>query len=120
MHPAFLPRDILPRLPEPGRTRFAHENSGRGTRVVRDYPRWRNGGFRIDAAVPGGAPGSDIDVLRVQLLPSEYFREPPLRQAPQPRLSDGRPPGALVLRGPGRGILARAVAGAGPVAFPAG
>ena len=46
--------------------------SGRGgPRVVRDYPRWRNGGFRVDAAVPGGAPGSDIDVLRAQLL-DEY------------------------------------------------
>jgi hypothetical protein len=71
VHPMFLPRDILPRLPEPWRTRYGNENSGRGTRVVRDYPRWRNGGFRIDAAVPGGAPGSDIDVLRVQLL-EEY------------------------------------------------
>jgi predicted TIM-barrel fold metal-dependent hydrolase len=72
VHPLFLPRDILPRLPEPWRTRYANENSGRGgARVVRDYPRWRNGGFRIDAAVPGGAPGSDIDVLRAQLL-EEY------------------------------------------------
>ena len=71
VHPMFLPRDILPRLPEPWRTRFANEHSGGGTRVVRDYPRWRNGGFRLDAAVPGGAPGSDIDVLRAQLL-DEY------------------------------------------------
>src|SRR6266704_1188482 len=73
VHPLFLPRDILPRLPEPWRTRYANETSGRGgSRVVRDYPRWRNGGFRIDAAVPGGGPaGSDIDVLRAQLL-EEY------------------------------------------------
>src|ERR1700744_6094881 len=72
VHPVFLPRDILPRLPEPWRTRFGCENSGRGTRVVRDYPRWRNGGFRIDATVPGGGPaGSDLDLLRVQLL-EEY------------------------------------------------
>jgi len=71
VHPVFLPRDILPRLPEPWRTRYANENAGGGTRVVRDYPRWRNGGFRIDAAVPGGAPGSDLGVLRTQLL-EEY------------------------------------------------
>ena len=58
VHPLFLPRDILPRLPEPWRTRYANETSGGGgARVVRDYPRWRNGGFRIDAAVPGGAAG---------------------------------------------------------------
>ena len=44
----------------------------RDARVVRDYPRWRNGGFRIDAAVPGGGPaGSDLDLLRTQLL-EEY------------------------------------------------
>ncbi len=55
VHPLFLPRDILPRLPEPWRTRYANEVSGGGTRVVRDYPRWRNGGFRIDAAVPEAA-----------------------------------------------------------------
>jgi hypothetical protein len=67
----FLPRDILPRLPEPWRTRYANEQSGGAARVVRDYPRWRNGGFRLDAAVPGGAPGSDIGVLRAQLL-DEY------------------------------------------------
>ncbi|MGH3263571.1 MAG: hypothetical protein ACRDNS_16435, partial [Trebonia sp.] len=72
VHPLFLPRDILPRLPEPWRTRYANENSGGGGgRVVRDYPRWRNGGFRIDAAVPGGAPGSDLGVLQAQLL-EEY------------------------------------------------
>src|SRR3984885_6262535 len=72
VHPLFLPRDILPRLPEPWRTRYANENSGGGTRVVRDYPRWRNGGFRIDAAVPGGGPaGSDLDLMRSQLL-AEY------------------------------------------------
>src|ERR1700721_2425604 len=72
VHPLFLPRHILPRLPEPWRTRYANENAGRGgARVVRDYPRWRNGGFRIDAAVPGGAPGSDLGVLRAQLL-EEY------------------------------------------------
>jgi predicted TIM-barrel fold metal-dependent hydrolase len=71
VHPLFLPRDILPRLPERWRTRYANEHSGRGPRVVRDYPRWRNGGFRIDAAVPGGAPGSDLGLLRAQLL-EEY------------------------------------------------
>jgi predicted TIM-barrel fold metal-dependent hydrolase/nitrite reductase/ring-hydroxylating ferredoxin subunit len=71
VHPLFLARDILPRLPEPWRTRYANEQTGRKARVVRDYPRWRNGGFRIDAAVPGGAPGSDLGVLRGQLL-EEY------------------------------------------------
>src|ERR1700728_2983425 len=71
VHPLFLPRDILPRLPEPWRTRYANEMSGGGTRVVRDYPRWRNGGFRIDAAAPGGPAGSDLGLLRTQLL-EEY------------------------------------------------
>ena len=73
VHPLFLPRDILPRLPEPWRTRYANETSGRGgARAVRDYPRWRNGGYRIDAAVPGGGPaGSDLDLMRTQLL-EEY------------------------------------------------
>ena len=73
VHPLFLPRDILPRLPEPWRTRYANENSGRsGARGIADYPRWRNGGYRIDAAVPGGGPaGSDLDLMRTQLL-EEY------------------------------------------------
>jgi predicted TIM-barrel fold metal-dependent hydrolase len=72
VHPLSLPRDILPRLPEQWRTRYTNENSGGGARVVRDYPRWRNGGFRIDAAVPGGGPaGSDLDLMRTQLL-AEY------------------------------------------------
>src|ERR1700761_7859699 len=70
VHPLFLPRDILPRMPERWRTRYANENSGRGgARGIADYPRWRNGGFRIDAAVPGGGPaGSDLDLMRTQLL----------------------------------------------------
>src|SRR5487761_1056251 len=73
VHPLFLPRDILPRLPEQWRTRYGNEISGGGgARVVRDYPRWRNGGFRIDAAVAGGGPaGSDLDLMRTQLL-AEY------------------------------------------------
>src|SRR3984885_12961400 len=72
VHPLFLPRDILPRLPEEWRTRYANENSGRGARGIADYPRWRNGGFRMDAAVPGGGPaGSDLDLMRTQLL-AEY------------------------------------------------
>ena len=72
VHPLFLPRDILPRLPERWRARYANENSGRGERGIFDYPRWRNGGFRIDAAVPGGGPaGSDLDLMRTQLL-EEY------------------------------------------------
>src|ERR1700759_1470640 len=71
VHPLFLPRDILPRLPEPWRTRYANEVSGGGTRVVRDYPRWRNGCFRVDAAAPDGPAGSDLGLLRTQLL-EEY------------------------------------------------
>src|SRR5215470_911104 len=73
VHPLFLPRDILPRMPERWRTRYANENSGRGgARGMADYPRWRNGGFRIDAAAPGGGPaGSDLDLMRSQLL-EEY------------------------------------------------
>ena len=33
VHPLFLPRDILPRLPERWRTRYANEHSGRGGRA---------------------------------------------------------------------------------------
>jgi predicted TIM-barrel fold metal-dependent hydrolase len=72
VHPLFLPRDILPRLPEPWRTRYAAETAGGpAARGIRDYPRWRNGGFRLDAAAPGGPAGSDPAVLRAQLL-EEY------------------------------------------------
>jgi len=71
VHPLFLPRDILPRLPEPWRTRYANDSSG-GPRGITDYPRWRNGGFRIDAAVPGGGPaGSSLGLTQTQLL-DEY------------------------------------------------
>ncbi|MCL2583466.1 MAG: amidohydrolase family protein [Streptosporangiales bacterium] len=71
VHPTFLPRDILPRLPEPWRTRYANETSGRAERGIPEYPRWRGGGFRVDSAAPAGPPGSDIGVFRSQLL-EEY------------------------------------------------
>jgi predicted TIM-barrel fold metal-dependent hydrolase len=71
VHPTFLPRDILPRLPEPWRTRYANQYSGRGERGIAEYPRWRNGGYRIDAATPNGPAGSDLGVLQAQLL-EEY------------------------------------------------
>ena len=58
VHPLFLPRDILPRLPEPWRTRYANENSGGGARVVRDYLALaQRHGFRLDAAVPWRTAG---------------------------------------------------------------
>ena len=72
MHPLFLPRDILPRLPERWRTRYANEHSGRGARGRRATTRagatGASGSTRPCPAVP---PGSDIGLIRTQLL-EEY------------------------------------------------
>jgi len=69
VHPMYLPRDILPRLPEPWRTRLERSGGGRGSRQgSQTYPRLRNGGYRVDAAVEGGFPGSDLGLMQEQLL----------------------------------------------------
>lgn len=67
IHPAALPKDIAARLDEPWRTRFERF----GHRVASPpmiYPRVRNGGFRLDAWPKGGFPGSDLGLVRDQLL----------------------------------------------------
>src|SRR5215471_2771764 len=51
------------------RTRQHLERWGRRTPSVFEfYPRAANGGFRVDSWPEGGLPGSDLDLLRTQLL----------------------------------------------------
>jgi uncharacterized protein len=67
VHPTIMPREIAARLPRQWRTRMEKF----GTRVASPpliYPRVRNGGMRLDSYPPGGAPGSDLGLLRKQLL----------------------------------------------------
>lgn len=67
VHPAALAKDISVRLDEPWRTRFERF----GHRVATPpmiYPRVRNGGFRLDTWPEGGIPGSDLGLVRAQLL----------------------------------------------------
>lgn len=70
VHPFPLPKDILLRLDEPWRSQFERF----GVRVASPpmfYPRVRNSGYRLDAWPDGGFPGSDLQLLRAQLL-DEY------------------------------------------------
>jgi predicted TIM-barrel fold metal-dependent hydrolase len=70
IHPTVLPKDLAVRLPEPWRTRFERF----GTRALGPpalYPRVRNGGMRLDSFPEGGVPGSDLGLVRKQLL-DEY------------------------------------------------
>ncbi|MQA09898.1 MAG: amidohydrolase family protein [Pseudonocardiaceae bacterium] len=70
IHPHAMPPSISSRLAEPWRTRFERF----GTRVPAPpliYPRVRNGGMRLDAWPQHGAPGSDLGMMRGQLL-DEY------------------------------------------------
>jgi uncharacterized protein len=67
IHPAPLPSYVAQRLDEPWRTRFERY----GVRVANPpmmYPRVRNAGYRLDAWPEGGFPGSDLGLLRQQLL----------------------------------------------------
>lgn len=67
VHPAALASDIAVRLGEPWRTRF--ERFGhRMPSPPMLYPRVRNAGMRRDAWPQEGVPGSDVDLLRTQLL----------------------------------------------------
>jgi uncharacterized protein len=66
-HPAFSAADLLSRLDEPWRSWLARAD--RGGHLA--YPRLRNAGFRVDARVEGGAPGSDVELMRRQAL-DEY------------------------------------------------
>ncbi|MQA83927.1 MAG: amidohydrolase family protein [Streptosporangiales bacterium] len=70
IHPAPLPEDLLARLNEPWRSQYERF----GVRVAAPpafYPRVRNGGQRLDAWPDGGVPGSDLQLMRRQLL-DEY------------------------------------------------
>lgn len=67
IHPAALLKDVTARLSEPWRTRFERF----GHRVASPpmmYPRVRNAGFRLDARPDDGVPGSDLGLVREQLL----------------------------------------------------
>lgn len=71
IHPVFLPRELLPRMPEPWRSRLERQISAmgalRGNPLT--YPRLRNGGMRLDAALPDGRPaGSDLAFMQQQHL----------------------------------------------------
>jgi predicted TIM-barrel fold metal-dependent hydrolase len=67
VHPALLPSDLLKRLSS--RWRRHLEQFGRRTPIVTEfYPRASNGGFRLDSWPEGGFPGSDLDLVRTQLL----------------------------------------------------
>ncbi|MGH3318669.1 MAG: amidohydrolase family protein [Streptosporangiaceae bacterium] len=67
IHPVVLPKAITSRLNEPWRSRFERF----GHRVASPpmiYPRTRNGGMRLDSWPEGGVPGSDLGLVRAQLL----------------------------------------------------
>jgi predicted TIM-barrel fold metal-dependent hydrolase len=67
IHPTLLYPDLMQRLSTRWRTHL--ERFGRRTPIVTEfYPRVSNGGFRLDSWPEGGFPGSDLDLLRSQLL----------------------------------------------------
>ncbi|MET0133481.1 MAG: amidohydrolase family protein [Kibdelosporangium sp.] len=71
IHPHALPRDIQPRLDAQHRRRYEMFGS-RVPSPPEIYPRARNSGFRLDSWPQGGGlPGSDLQLVRDQLL-DEY------------------------------------------------
>jgi uncharacterized protein len=70
IHPSALPRDIAPRLGPADRRRYELFGS-RVPGPPEIYPRVRNSGFRLDSWPAGGFPGSDLQMVRDQLL-DEY------------------------------------------------
>jgi uncharacterized protein len=70
IHPSALPRDIAPRLGAEHRRRYELFGS-RVPGPPEIYPRVRNSGFRLDSWPAGGFPGSDLQMVRDQLL-DEY------------------------------------------------
>jgi uncharacterized protein len=67
IHPMMLAAPLRERIPE----RWRRHYDDFGVRVVAPpaiYPRVRNSGYRVDAWPDGGFPGSDLDLLREQLL----------------------------------------------------
>jgi predicted TIM-barrel fold metal-dependent hydrolase len=72
IHPTLTWHDLLGRLPHRWRSHL--ERYGRRTPIVTEfYPRTSNAGFRVDSwpEGPDGFPGSDLGLLRQQLL-DEY------------------------------------------------
>jgi predicted TIM-barrel fold metal-dependent hydrolase len=72
IHPMLTYPDMLRRISP--RWREHLERFGRRTPIITEfYPRASNGGFRLDSwpESPGGFPGSDLELLRTQLL-DEY------------------------------------------------
>jgi uncharacterized protein len=70
IHPVPMPADLNARLSERWRSHYERF----GTRVAPApviYPRVRNSGYRADSRPEGGFPGSDLGLLREQLL-EEY------------------------------------------------
>jgi uncharacterized protein len=67
IHPHVLAGDILPRLDRGHRRRFETFGS-RVPGPPEIYPRVRNSGFRLDSWPAGGFPGSDLQMVRDQLL----------------------------------------------------
>jgi predicted TIM-barrel fold metal-dependent hydrolase len=70
VHPTMMPAALHARVSERARAHL----SGFGPRVAGAYamfPRMRNGGFRVDARPEEGLPGSDLGLVRSQLL-DEY------------------------------------------------
>jgi predicted TIM-barrel fold metal-dependent hydrolase len=67
IHPVLLPDDLKARLSARWRSHYERF----GVRVASPpaiYPRLRNAGFRVDSWPEGGFPGSDLGLLRTQLL----------------------------------------------------
>jgi predicted TIM-barrel fold metal-dependent hydrolase len=70
IHPHAMATSIRPRLPERPRERWDMFGS-RVPGPPEIYPRVRNSGFRLDSWPEGGFPGSDLQMVRDQLL-DEY------------------------------------------------
>jgi uncharacterized protein len=70
VHPMYSVNDLLSRLDEPWRSRVARfgEPSGPTQSAHVNFPRLRNGGVRLDSRVGSAPPGSDLSVVRNQLL----------------------------------------------------
>ncbi|MDQ4117582.1 MAG: amidohydrolase family protein [Actinomycetota bacterium] len=67
IHPTCPPAELLGRLDAGSRRRWELFGS-RVPSPPEVYPRVRNSGFRLDAWPDAGPPGSDLELVRVQLL----------------------------------------------------
>jgi len=69
IHPTLTHPELLKRIAGAGERHL--ERFGRRTPMITEfYPRTANAGFRLDSwpEAPGGFPGSDLGLLRTQLL----------------------------------------------------